>query len=462
MLALRRLKSERLASFLNDTDPFVVAEAARAIHDEPVLDAFPALASLVSKPTDDDELFRRVLNANFRIGNAAAASSVARVLADEQVSETMKLEAIDMLGTWANPSNRDRVLGMWRPLEARAKDLATSAIRTIVADEQLLTRLTPTVAVAMTRVAASEGISQAADVIYQLVLDSRVDPADRADLLVSLSQLKFEKLAEVIETSLDDAAAEVRSQARTILADIDPDRGVAELARALQADTALERQSALRKLALVQSDTATAAVADVATKLVSGKVPRDTQLDVVFAARKHGLNSTIASFLESLKAKPYGEKHLAEVGGDAALGEKLFRENLTLSCLRCHSVGDTGGAVGPNLAGIGKEKTVDYLLASIVDPNKEIAKGFGTLIVATDDGVQHQGVVLQETDDLIHMVDADGNRFHINKEEIIARKTGKSAMPEDLTKDLDSFQLRDLVAYLASLKTPWVEDLGHE
>ena len=38
------------------------------------------------------------------------------------------------------------------------------------------------------------------------------------------------------------------------------------------------------------------------------------------------------------------------------------------------------------------------------------------------------------------------------KDEIEERKPGKSPMPEDLVKHLTKFELRDLIAYLASLK----------
>ena len=59
-------------------------------------------------------------------------------------------------------------------------------------------------------------------------------------------------------------------------------------------------------------------------------------------------------------------------------------------------------------------------------------------------------------------VERDGTAVRRTDEELVARKDGKSAMPEDLLKTLSNFELRDLVAYLVSLKTPWVEEEGHE
>ena len=184
-------------------------------------------------------------------------------------------------------------------------------------------------------------------------------------------------------------------------------------------------------------------------------------MDAFEAAKQAGLDNVLAPFKEQLESKPYGERHLAVRGGDADRGELVFKNNIALSCTRCHRVANSGGRVGPNLTLIGKEKTREYLLESIVDPNKEIAKGFGTLIVVTDDGLQHQGIVKQEAADLIHLVDANGKQEFISTEDIIARKNGKSAMPEDLVTKISLFELRDLVAYLASLKTPYDEASKH-
>jgi quinoprotein glucose dehydrogenase len=47
---------------------------------------------------------------------------------------------------------------------------------------------------------------------------------------------------------------------------------------------------------------------------------------------------------------------------------------------------------------------------------------------------------------------AEGNLIAIDKQNIEARKPGKSAMPEDLTKHLTPFELRDLVEFLAAQK----------
>jgi len=51
-VALRRLRSPAVATFLKDADKGVVLEAARAIYDVPIPEAMPALAALAGHRHD--------------------------------------------------------------------------------------------------------------------------------------------------------------------------------------------------------------------------------------------------------------------------------------------------------------------------------------------------------------------------------------------------------------------------
>jgi quinoprotein glucose dehydrogenase len=122
--------------------------------------------------------------------------------------------------------------------------------------------------------------------------------------------------------------------------------------------------------------------------------------------------------------------------------------------VRCHKAQGTGGDVGPDLTKLTSDpqKTRRYLLDSIVLPNKNIAKGFDSIIILKTDGGVASGIVKQETADRVDLMTAEGKLLSIPKDGIEERKPGKSPMPEDLTKHLTKFELRDLVEYLASLK----------
>ena len=82
-----------------------------------------------------------------------------------------------------------------------------------------------------------------------------------------------------------------------------------------------------------------------------------------------------------------------------------------------------------------------------------VAKGFETAVILTVDGNTVSGIVKAENDDSIDLIKADASIVRLKLDDIEARRTGKSSMPEDLVTKLTPRQLRDLVAYLFSLKT---------
>ena len=139
-------------------------------------------------------------------------------------------------------------------------------------------------------------------------------------------------------------------------------------------------------------------------------------------------------------------------GGDPEAGEAIFFNKTELSCVRCHQVDRAGGQVGPNLTVIGKTLDRRTLLGSICLPDARIAQGFETTVIAAEDGEVFTGIVALETDEVVELIAANGTRHQIEKELIVARKKGQSSMPAGLADLITPRQLRDLIAYLASLQ----------
>jgi quinoprotein glucose dehydrogenase len=109
------------------------------------------------------------------------------------------------------------------------------------------------------------------------------------------------------------------------------------------------------------------------------------------------------------------------------------------------------------LSDIGLKQKRGYLLEALVDPNKQIAKGFESVQVATSEGEVILGVFKSEDDKTLRLMNKDGGIMIIPKEDIEDRAVGKSAMPGDLVKQLTKADVRDLVEYLSTLKTPPVK-----
>ena len=98
------------------------------------------------------------------------------------------------------------------------------------------------------------------------------------------------------------------------------------------------------------------------------------------------------------------------------------------------------------------ERTKKLILESILLPNKVITQGYGQVLLALKSDVIEVGRVEKESDLEISLILGDGTKKKIAKSEIRARKEGLSAMPEDISKALSHRDLRDLVAYLSSLR----------
>ena len=191
------------------------------------------------------------------------------------------------------------------------------------------------------------------------------------------------------------------------------------------------------------------------------ELPVDTLLDVLEGSRAvaaiKGQNTSeltrlLKAYENSVRATPDAKNRPLLHGGSAVRGKRIFFERTEVSCVRCHQIGERGGQVGPKLTQIAKEKKRDYLLQSILEPNAAIAKNFESVRVRTEDGEVFSGIVKEDTDDSLVLMNAEGQLIKLDPETIEARRKGQSAMPEGLAKRLKPSELRDLVEYLSTLK----------
>ena len=66
-------------------------------------------------------------------------------------------------------------------------------------------------------------------------------------------------------------------------------------------------------------------------------------------------------------------------GGDAAIGKEILKYHSAAACLRCHAIAGVGGHAGPALDGVGARLDRRALLQSLVDPQAIVAEGFGSV-----------------------------------------------------------------------------------
>lgn len=461
-VAMRKLGSEQVAMFLNDNDPLVVIEAARAIHDLPIEPAQPMLAALITRTTTDDALLRRVLNANFRLGSAENASALATFTARKDAPDNMRLEALDMLRNWDKPSPKDRVLNFWRPLPARERELAVAALRSNLPG---IFSGSPKVQAEGAKVAAALGIQEVGPELYKLLAETTQPPQARADSLTALATLKDPGLEKVVEASLKDETQLVRAAARNVLVKLKPAESLTVMEAAVLQGDVIERQAALSTLANFTQAGTNSILSKALDELLAGTFPATARLDLVEAARRRASSDIKSKLVKYESGLPTEDAAVSPYldcleGGDAERGRKIFRERTQVSCVRCHRVAGIGGDVGPDLSKLTSDpaKTRKYLLESLVAPNKAIAKGFESVLILDSSGNSVTGIIKQETDEKVDLMTAEGKLISLAKEDIEQRRPAKSAMPDDLTKHLSKFEVRDLVEFLASLKEADIDD----
>ena len=454
VVALRRQQSGAVRAFLDDSDPKVVLEAARAIHDQPISAAMLDLAALIKRPAASKALSRRVLNANYRMGTPENAVAVAQFATRGEAGEDLRLEALEMLANWAAPDALDRVLGDYRPLEKRSQAAAATALEPQV---DLLMASAEKVRLKAIDVASSLGIKKIGEQLAKQVLQKERSAAARAEALRGLARLNPSQavaMAQSLTQSKQSAALTLASL--DVLAQHAAAKSISRFIDALQDSNVTVRQRAWDLVSKDKSAKADEVIAAATADLIAGKLETSLHLNVLQAAEgrlKQADRNALADYQATLaKSEPLAKWIACLDGGDVQAGKKLFFEKTELSCVRCHKVDRTGGEVGPNLTTIGKDKDARYLLEALCLPDAQVAKGFETTNVVDIDGRVLAGIVRQENDDFIELMLPDGKLERVLQDDIEVRKKGKSAMPQDLIKHLSDRELRDLVAYLKSLK----------
>ena len=451
LLALRRLQRPEVAAFLSDAEPHIVTEAARAISDETIAGAMPKLAALCSRIHQlQKPAARRVLNAAHRTGNAAMLIAAAQ----SPAADSVRSEALFLLGSWNAPSGRDAVTGLWRPsakhdTAAAAKVLAQSISR-LLEDKSEMVR------VESIRAASGLGVKEAGPALFKMVGDKSVGAATRREALKALGSIQDPKLGAAVEMASKDADEGMRQEAIRLRGQVQSDGALQKLQGVLDKGSVREKQAALSALGLLKDSGGDKILAGLLGQMVAGKLPAELHLELLESATQRNttelkelLAKQQATRDPKSKLSPFREVLL---GGDAAKGRVVFMEKVEASCVRCHSIAKEGGEVGPPLDDAGKKYNRETLLESIVDPNAKISPGFETILVTLKNGMNYAGIVKKETLETLTLLSPEDGLVNIKVSEITKRAKGLSGMAAELGGVLSKRDLRDLIEFLASLK----------
>ncbi|MEZ5386092.1 MAG: HEAT repeat domain-containing protein [Prosthecobacter sp.] len=428
LLALARQHSPRVADFL--ANKALADEAERAIHDDAGIPE--ALSALTRRPSS------RGLNACLRLGVAEPVIQAALKPSELQA------EALNVLLTFSHPPRLDRIDG--------------HAHETAPRDEKAFAALLQPHLDALLAIQDGDLKSKAVELLMQLQL--RVEPAVLQQILADKNapaHLRAEALklmaaqhvassefSSAVDLALAKTApAELRREGLRQIFARQPERAITEAAAVLESGDTTSKQLALALLANSQDD---AVIGQWLEKLAQKKAPAAIQLDILKAA------ATRESLKDKLAAIQTNNTELLD-GGDVASGRDIVSNHLGANCIACHTIeAKEGSQVGPNLKYIGSQKDRAYILESLLNPVAQIAPGFGLVSITLKDGKVLSAALEKEDKKKIVLRTPDGKTQTIARDQIATSTPPISVMPPMLGI-LTKPQIRDVVAYLASLKS---------
>ncbi len=166
------------------------------------------------------------------------------------------------------------------------------------------------------------------------------------------------------------------------------------------------------------------------------------------ALTKAGGLTAARSDYSPAEIKAYVEEVLTK--GDAARGELVYRRK-EATCLACHAIAGAGGQVGPDMTSIGASAQVDYLVESILIPNKAVKEGYHALKIGTKDEKVVVGIKTREADGKIYLRTSEDKEIAIAEKDIEDKSQSRSLMPDGLADQLTRQELVDLVRFMSEM-----------
>jgi putative heme-binding domain-containing protein len=109
---------------------------------------------------------------------------------------------------------------------------------------------------------------------------------------------------------------------------------------------------------------------------------------------------------------------------------------------------------GPYLGASGAKFPREYLIDSILDPNKVVAQGFQTVVIQMKDDSEQMGFVTGEADGVITLRNIAGQVSKIKRADVRnQRHQPQSMMPAGLAAGLTVEEFTALIEYMVTLKS---------
>ncbi len=453
VLVLRRLNSEKIALFLNDKDEYIVTEAARGINDDlSILPALPALAKVLKETKFSGEpLIRRAINACLRVGGEQELDMLIAYSERSDISDVLRAEALATIGSWANPSVLDRVDGRYRGELIRDATVVNAKIRAKI--KPFLANENPAVLISTAKLLGELNIPDYNEDLAKIALENP-KPEVRSVAISNLSTLKYNQMERIIKAGMDDKDKNVRTTSIGLLNQLSISKdNLPEVVKPIFANGSIqEQQQLINVLGEMPIDNTRVVLDDLISKMIAEKLSNKVKLDLMETVEKTK-DVALITRLEALKARGSETDLYKEAlfGGNSNQGRDIVKWNQTAQCIRCHSIGEEGGNVGPSLKKIGSVLTREQILQALIEPSARISPGFGTVFLKLKDGQEVTGILTAENEHELVLKTSEAEPLKIAVSRIQKRENYPSSMPPMGTL-LSKREIRDVVEFLSGMK----------
>ncbi len=138
--------------------------------------------------------------------------------------------------------------------------------------------------------------------------------------------------------------------------------------------------------------------------------------------------------------------------GDSGRGEALFWSS-ALNCGACHKIGDRGTPLGPDLSTIGRLRSRQDLLESLLEPSRRIEPKYAAYMAHTADGRAFTGLLVQRAARAVVLRDGQNKEITLGAKDVQELRPARmSLMPQGQLAGLTAQEAADLLQYLVSRK----------
>lgn len=458
LLYLRRHESPQVAAFLSDSDAGIRHEAIRAIYDTALIDepTGSAVAELAAEAsTLPLTVQRRVVAANYRRGGEDGARRLVQLAQDKELPLATRTAAIQALRLWEKQIVTDPVHGNYRPLPESTRTMdALGQVIDAGLRSMLATRLPAELSSLALQLADESGVQLDSDTLQSFADNTEFDAEVRVAALDSLVGAAPTEATPAVRRLIEDSDAKVSaaSLGHGFALKLEGLGGVAR--KAIQGGPLAKARAGITGLAATDAKT----VLELWSQREAEKIRTELWLDLFLALQASPDAAQQELATAYTESDPGAVHRLTESGGDIVRGESVFRNQG--ACLQCHKVDGDGGVQGPNLTKVGERLSPEKLVESLVNPNAEIAEGYGLATVTLADGSLVMGRIAKETKKQLTVIAPDGKATNVPRAKVATIAPPVSAMPP-MGLSLPPADLRDLVAYLAT-RTTATAGKGHD